>query len=156
MPQFKKILCPIDFEGNSLRALRIATELAQDRKATLHLLHVVAVPPGPEVALSFGKMEAAARIRLEKFALQKVSGKASYEVDVTTGDAGTEILLVARRLRANLIVMATHGRKGVRRLILGSVAERVLREAPCPVLTVRPQQAQPKSLSAPSKRTKKR
>ena len=80
----------------------------------------------------------------------------NYEVDVTMGDAGTEILLVARRLRANLIVMATHGRKGVRRLILGSVAERVVREAPCPVLTVRPQEAPSRSSRAPSRKPKQR
>jgi len=155
MPQFKKILCPVDFDENSLLALRIATELARERKATLYLLHVVAMPPGPEVALPFGKMEAAARTRLEKLARQKVDGKVGYEVDVAMGDPGIEVLQVAKRLRANLIVMATHGRKGVRRLILGSVAEHVLREAPCPVLTVRPQGARAMSLRTPAKRLKR-
>ena len=54
------------------------------------------------------------------------------------GDPGVEVLQLAKRLRADLIVMATHGRKGLRHLVLGSVAERVVREAPCPVLTVKP------------------
>jgi universal stress protein A len=138
MPQFKKILCPVDFDQNSLLALRLASELAQERKATLHLLHVVPMPPGPEVALPFGKMEAAARSKLEKLARQKIDRKASYEVDVMMGDPGVEVLQLARRLHADLIVMATHGRKGLRRLVLGSIAERVVREAPCPVLTVKP------------------
>jgi nucleotide-binding universal stress UspA family protein len=154
MPQFKRILCPVDFDQSSLLAVRIVSELAQEHKGTLYLLHVVAMPPGPEVALPFGKMEAAARTRLEKLARQKVDGKASYEVDVAMGDPGIEVLQVAKRLRTNLIVMATHGRKGVRRLILGSVAERVLREAPCPVLTVGPQEARALSLRTPTKRPK--
>ena len=95
MPQFKKILCPVDFDENSLLALRIATELAREGKATLYLLHVVAMPPGPEVALPFGKMEAAARTRLEKLARQKIGGKARYEVDVMLGDPGVEVLRAA-------------------------------------------------------------
>ncbi len=145
MPRFKKILCPVDFDQNSLQALRLASELAQERKATLYLLHVVAIPPGPEVALSFGKMEAAARTKLERLARRKVNGKAHYEVEVMTGDPGVELVQAANRLRANLIVMATHGRKGLRRFVLGSVAERVVREAPCPVLTVKPKAPAAKS-----------
>jgi nucleotide-binding universal stress UspA family protein len=138
MPRFKKILGPVDFDRNSLVALRLASELAQERKANLYLLHVVAIPPGPEVALPFGKMEAAARTRLERLARQRVNGKARYQVEVMTGDPGVEILQAANRWDADLIVMATHGRKGLRRLVLGSVAERVVREASCPVLTVNP------------------
>jgi len=145
MPRFDKILCPVDFDQNSLLALRLATELAQERGATLHVLHVVAMPPGPEVALPFGKMETAARTRLEKLARQKIDGKASYEVDVMMGDPGVEVLQLAKRLRADLIVMATHGRKGLRHIVLGSVAERVVREAPCPVLTIKPKSPAAKS-----------
>src|SRR5208337_1041844 len=137
MSGFNKILCPVDFDQNSLLALRLAAELALERKATLHLLHVVEMPPGPEVALPFGKMEAAARSRLEKIAHQELDDKASDQGEVMMGDPGVEVLQLAKRLRANLIVMATHGRKGLRRLVLGSVAERVVREAPCPVLTVK-------------------
>jgi universal stress protein A len=149
MLQFKKILCPIDFQQNSLFALRLGSELAQECKATLYLLHVVAMPPGPEVALPFGKMEAAARTRLEQLARRKVNGKARYEVKVMMGDPGLEVLQVAKRLGVDLIVMATHGRKGLRRLVLGSVAERVVREAPCPVLTVKPKTPAAKSSRQP-------
>jgi nucleotide-binding universal stress UspA family protein len=112
------------------------------------------MPPGPEVALPFGKMETDARSRLERLARQKVGRTARYEVEVMMGDPGIGILQVAKRLRANLIVMATHGRKGVRHLLLGSVAERVIREAPCPVLTVRPQETRATSLRTQTKRRK--
>ena len=159
MPQFRKILCPVDFDPNSLLALRLATELAQERTATLHLLHVVAMPPGPEVALPFGKMETTARTKLERLARQKVDGKVRYQVEVMMGDPGVEILQAAKRQGADLIVMATHGRKGLRHLVLGSVAEHVVREAPCPVLTVKPKTPVAKSSASrpvKSEKVKKR
>jgi universal stress protein A len=149
MPRFNKILCPVDFDPNSTLALRLASELAQERQATLHLLHVVAMPPGPEVALPFGKMETAARSRLERLARQTVNGKARYEVKVLMGDPAVEVLQAAERLRAELIVMATHGRRGLRHLILGSVAEHVVREAPCPVFTVKPKTPAPSAARQP-------
>ena len=138
MLKFKKILCPVDFDANSLVALRLASELARDRNATLRLLHVVAMPPGPEVALPFGRMEATARAKLERLARQRIRGKAAYDIDIMMGDPGVEVLLAAKRWGADVIVLATHGRKGLRHLVLGSVAEQVVREAPCPVLTVSP------------------
>ncbi len=137
MPLFKKILCPLDFDQNSLLALQVATELARERKATLDLLHVVSIPSGPEVALPFAKMEKAARTRLERLAGQKIGSKVSHRVDVSMGDPAAEIIHTAKKLDTDLIVMATHGRKGLRHLVLGSVAERVVREAPCPVLAIK-------------------
>lgn len=138
MPRFDKILCPVDFDQNSLPVLRLAAELTQERKATLYLLHVVGMPPGPEVALPFDQMEAAARAKLKKLAQRIVGRKTRYDAGVAMGDPASEVLRIAKRRRVNLIVMATHGRKGLNRLILGSVAERVVREAVCPVLTVKP------------------
>lgn len=156
MRQFKKILCPVDFDPNSLPALRLASELAQEGKATLHLLHVVAMPPGPEAALSFGKMETAARTRLEQLARTRIPDKVRYKVEVTIGDPAVEALQAAKSLQADLIVMATHGRRGLSHFVLGSVAERVVREAPCPVLTVRPQEARAMSSRTPTRRPKQR
>ena len=147
MPRFKKILCPVDFDPNSLLAMRLAAELARERKATLYLIHVLGMPPGPEVALPFGRMEMAARTRLERLARQKVGSKARYQVAIMMGDPALEVLLAAKRRGADLIVMATHGRKGLRHLVLGSVAEQVIREAPCPVLTVKPKMPAAKSSS---------
>ncbi|HUA33229.1 MAG TPA: universal stress protein [Candidatus Binataceae bacterium] len=149
MARFDRILCPVDFDANSASALRIAAGLAEERGATLHLLHVVPMPPGPEVALPFGKMETAARTKLERLAVRKLDKRVNCEIHVAIGDPGLETLQMAKRLRANLIVMATHGRRGLRRLILGSVAERVVREAPCPVLSIKPSRA---ASSAKSKR----
>jgi universal stress protein A len=113
------------------------------------------MPPGPEVALPFGKMEAAARTKLERLARQKVNGKAHYEVEVMMGDPGVEVLQAAKRLGAELLVMATHGRKGLRRLVLGSVAEHVVREASCPVLTVSPKAMPTKASQSPSRRKRR-
>jgi len=136
MLRFKKILCPVDFDQNSLLALRLATELAKERGAVLRLLHVVAVPLAPEVALPFGRMESDARIKLERLAHRRVNREVRHEVVIMMGNPGVEVLQAAKRWGADVIVMATHGRKGLRHLVLGSVAEQVLREAPCPVLTV--------------------
>ena len=140
MPRFNKILCPVDFDPNSLQALRLAGEISQERKAILHLLHVVdiAIPAKAEVTAPFDKMEAAVTSKLKRLARQKIDKRVHHELHVETGDPGGQVLDAAKRLGADLIVMATHGRKGLRRLILGSVAERIIREAPCPVLTVRP------------------
>jgi universal stress protein A len=152
MLRFKKILCPMDFDQNSLRALAVAVELAQERNATLRLLHVVPMPPGPEVAISFVKMEAEVRTSLERLARQKVKGQSRYEVEVMMGDPGVEILQTAKRRGADLIVMATHGRKGLRHFVLGSVAERVVREAPCPVLSFNPGATRAKVSRTPSRK----
>jgi nucleotide-binding universal stress UspA family protein len=138
MARFSTILCPVDFDQGAPAALRLAAELAQERKAILHVLHVVDLPPNVEVPLPFAELEARAATKLARLARGRVGAKARYRVHVTVGDPGSDVLSAARQLKAKLIVMATHGRKGLRRLILGSVAERVVREAPCPVLTVRP------------------
>ena len=141
MPRFRKILCAVDFDQNSLLALRLAAELARENKGSLEIVHVLGLPPGPEVSLPFGKMESTAKTRLERLARQKVGKTVQYRIHVMMGDPGVEILQMAKRLRSDLIVMATHGRKGLRHLVLGSVAESVIREAPCPVLTLRPKAA---------------
>ncbi len=140
MPEFKKILCPVQFDPNSFRALRLAGEMSQRQSADLYVLHVVdvAIPPKAEVTVPFDKMEVAVTTRLERLARQKIDAKIRHEIQVESGDPALKVLGAAKRLHADLIVMATHGRKGLRRLVLGSVAERVVREAPCPVLTLTP------------------
>jgi nucleotide-binding universal stress UspA family protein len=156
MPRFSRILCPVDFDANSRLALAMAAELAAERDATLHVLHVIAMPPGPEVALPYGKMEEAARTRLERLVRQQVRGRADCHLEVMMGNADVEILQAAKRRRADLIVMATHGRKGLRRLVLGSVAESVVREAPCPVLTIKPKPAPASRPTRPGTKAKAR
>jgi nucleotide-binding universal stress UspA family protein len=99
-------------------------------------------------------METAARTKLVRLARQRVNGKARYQVDVMMGDPAVEILQAAKRRGADLIVMATHGRKGLRHLVLGSVAEHVVREAPCPVLTVKPKAPAAKSSASRPMKTR--
>jgi universal stress protein A len=138
MLRFSNILCPVDFDQGSLAAITLASDIALEHDAVLHLLHVIHLHPAAEPSLSFAEAEAKARTRLEQISNQKLKTGTRFELLVVTGDAAGEILQAATRLGIDLIVMTTHGRKGFRRLVLGSVAERVVREARCPVLTVKP------------------
>ena len=133
------ILHPTDFSEYSEYALRLAAALTRDYGARLVVLHVVTpptiiygegvVPPDPQDNL------AEARERLERLAVP--GNNVSAERRFVEGDPATEILRLARDLRADLIVMGTHGRTGLRRLLMGSVAEKLVRRAPCPVLTLK-------------------
>jgi universal stress protein A len=138
---FKKILCPVDFD-HSLGALDFAIRLANQNQAALCVLHVAVIPIGaaeltnPIDTEPF--WEATARSRLEQLAKNKLEGKANYELMTASGDAALGIIQAQVNSGADLIVMATHGRSGIRHFFLGSVAEQVVREAGCPVLTIRP------------------
>ena len=138
----KNILCPIDRSPSSLQAFDRAIALARWQGARLHVLEViesVALPAG-----SVSRQHAVpneARAALEKDLRQMlVSRRASdvkVEIVMREGNVVREILAQARDSRADLVVIGSHGRGGVQRLVLGSVAEKVLRQAPCPVLTIR-------------------
>jgi nucleotide-binding universal stress UspA family protein len=135
---FTRILCPTDFEEGSLRALALATQIAAQNKAELYLLHVcpaVMIPLGGPVTESL-MAEQSARQRLEEIAARDLP-HIHHELLVTTGDAAERVINAQSALAADLIVMGTHGRAGLSRLILGSVAERIVREVSCPVLTTR-------------------
>ncbi len=141
MPRFRNILCPIDSAKNSIAALEIACELAEERGAIIHLLHVARVPSHDmDVPLPFDadpRWERAARARLEQVAREQLQGRVRYKVHVISGTPDDDVVRMAHELNAELVVMATHGRKGLSHFVLGSVAERVMREVDCPVLTVR-------------------
>jgi nucleotide-binding universal stress UspA family protein len=145
MAIFKKILCPLDFSKHSHRALDIACELARDNQASLTLLHAYAIPsyPLPEgyvlassetVAEILSKTQQAMN---EARARALASGVASVEVVMSEGAPFAEIVRAAREHKSDLIVIATHGRTGLKHALLGSVTEKVVRKAPCAVLTVR-------------------
>jgi nucleotide-binding universal stress UspA family protein len=139
----ERILCPIDFSEFSAGAAAHAGALARHYGARLTFLHVawVQVPPS-----SFGAapgpllLDEAALQALEDdvraFARPRVDPSVTTEVRVVQGATATEILEVADEMAASLIVLGTHGRSGFERLMLGSTAEKVLRKAKCPVLTV--------------------
>jgi universal stress protein A len=128
---FKKILCPIDFDEASMAALDYACDLARDQDAAVHLLHVIS---GMVPLVS----EQPARAELASLARQRVKGKVRhYEVLTRSGKPAEVINKLAEEYGVDLIVMATHGRTGAGRLLLGSVAEQVVRESARPVLTIR-------------------
>ncbi len=140
---FSKILCPIDFERDSMDALELACKLAKQSSATVYLLTVIGIPPIGATALPpvpifpNPEFEAETRRRLERLAQKKLT-KVPHEIFVASGNAGPEILNFVAARQIDLIVMGTHGYTGVKHLLLGSVAERVVRESPVPVLTVHP------------------
>ena len=152
MLSIKRILCPVDFSEFSRHALEQAVAIARSREASVTVLNVFAlapiaeaVPVGSPIAIEPARlapeMRAELRDELRSFVSPVESAGVALDIDVMDGDPAVAILKDAGRLSADLIVLGTHGRKGFERWLLGSVAERVLREAPCPVLTV-PRRAQ--------------
>jgi nucleotide-binding universal stress UspA family protein len=137
----RTILHPTDFSASSEYAFRLARALARDQVARLIVLHVgprpltalggtAAVPPQPE---EYGRAEL--EMMLRKVEAPELEDR--FERRLVFGDAVAEILRAAAGSRADLVVMGTHGRTGLGRLLIGSTAEQVLRRASCPVLTVR-------------------
>jgi nucleotide-binding universal stress UspA family protein len=136
MAGFRSIICAIDFDPNSMAALSIARRLAEQSQAKLSVVHVV--PPTDPLMISAPvvaqrRYDDARELLAE---LGRSDNNIQVETVLKTGHIAEEIMAAAHELEADLIVMATHGRTGVPRLVLGSVAERVLREAPCLVMTV--------------------
>jgi nucleotide-binding universal stress UspA family protein len=133
------ILHPTDFSERSQCALRLAAALARDYGARLIVLHVTAPPVAVygEVAVLPAGDEDNTRLEGELRQIRVPDRNVRLEHQLQTGDPVTEILAVAESASADLIVMGTHGRTGLARLLMGSVAEHVLRQARCPVLTVR-------------------
>ena len=143
---YHRILWPTDFSPLAKAALPHAVGLAAEADAELVLLHVLpslAAYATPEVsgALSVSlqrKTRVAAQRELRRLETQVKAPNIRMHTVLTEGVPFDQILRAARRLRCDLIVLATHGRTGLVHTIMGSVAENVLRRAPCPVLTVRP------------------
>lgn len=146
MIDIKTILAPTDFSNHAQAAVRFACGLAERLGATLQLLHVLpdVVPVGPEPMLVpalppeyYSDAERQSREALGKL-LDPAWGKPpAVDVAVRWGDAVDGIVAHATDQHSDLIVIATHGRSGLSHALLGSVAERIVREAPCPVLTIR-------------------
>jgi len=138
---YRKILCPIDFDQNSLRALDRALEIARHFGAAMIVVHVVPMvmelpADMPGVFQRYEEQEKAARERVAEIAASKLGGVA-YESAVYIGDIVDSILQGVEKFKPDLLVMATHGRAGFAHFFLGSVAEAVVRKASCPVLTIR-------------------
>jgi len=147
MIKMAKILYPTDFSELSTYALRYALSFAHAYQAKLHCLHVVdeayqywtamgpnSVPVGPATE----DILQSARKEMDSFAAEHFKDiEVEVITDVVLGRPFMEIIQYARKQCIDLIVLATHGRTGLSHVLLGSVAERVVRKAPCPVLTIR-------------------
>jgi nucleotide-binding universal stress UspA family protein len=145
---YRKILCPVDFDETSAQALKEAVAIAAPGGGTVCLLHVVQINPlaaqGAAEGLSAGELYDTqvefARRQLEQMVKELPAGL-KHELATEIGEPADIIVAEEKNLGADLVVMATHGRRGLKRLVLGSVAERVVRESSVPVLTIRPGQS---------------
>jgi len=144
-PTLSRMVVPTDFSASSEAALEYAKMLAERFGASLHLLHVIEQPViagGLDIyATELQRMHEAAQseaeARLARYLTAAERERLSASTEIADGHTARTIVEVARRRGADLIVMGTHGRSGVAHLLLGSVAEKVVRMASCPVLTVR-------------------
>jgi nucleotide-binding universal stress UspA family protein len=147
MPAIRRILCPLDFSLFSRHALGQGIALAREFGAEIAAFHVFSLAPVVEVLPASAAMvidpltlsasrRAALAAELREFTYEVDAGGVVIQVGVEEGDPVDAIVTRAADWPADLIVMGTHGRTGFGRLLLGSVAERVLRRATCPVLTV--------------------
>lgn len=148
MLPIKNILCPTDFSEPSYEALKAADELATHFSATLHLVNVIPVVPIVEAPIgvesaSFNvasyqqELEGQAEKSIKTLVEQKVSKGVNVVTEVLIGNAAGEVIRYTTEKNIDLIVIATHGLSGWRRFISGSVTEQIVRQAVCPVLTIR-------------------
>jgi len=141
--KLRQILVPIDFSDCSKKALEYAVPFAREHNAVLTLLYVAdpAYNVGEYGGIDYAQLEGSMREEGEKelaqMAADQLRGKVSTHTLVRLGSPAREIIEAARSLPADIIVISTHGRTGLKHVFLGSVAEHVVQRAPCPVLVVR-------------------
>jgi nucleotide-binding universal stress UspA family protein len=146
MIRLAKMLVPTDFSEDSEQAARYAVELAKRFQAEIHCVHVVDIPAdllstsayymtGPSEAF-LDQIREESKKNLETFAEKNLEG-VQVRTAFLEGSPFVEILRYARDQQIDLVVIATHGRTGLRHVLFGSVAEKVVRKAPCPVLVVK-------------------
>lgn len=142
------VLHPTDFSENSEFAFRMACALARDYNARLVLLHVMAPPmviyAGGPIPAEMWPSTDEVQEKLRK--LEEQAHRVRVESQVMEGDPVDMILRAAEETHSDVIVMGTHGRTGLGRLLMGSVAEAVIRKVPCPVLSVKPQPVRQKAI----------
>ena len=140
MYRIRKILYATDFSETAATALAYAESLAQEYQAELIIAHVI---PPPAIAYSPGSFEVfepegnKADIEAELHTVRPSNTNIPFRHLLLQGDIIHEMLKAITELNCDLVVVGTHGRKGFSRLLIGSVAEQIVRQSPCPVLTVR-------------------
>ena len=146
MNQFKKVLVAVDFSENSEYAFNYALDLSKQFGGELTIVHVLNEPanlvgfyiPNSVVFEQLNKeVEEGASSKMENFCSANMGDFKNYKTSIVSGHPYEEIIRKANETDASLIVMGTHGRTGIEHLIFGSTAERVVRSASCPVLTIR-------------------
>jgi len=143
--EIKSILFPTDFSEGSSQALQYAVDMTKKYGARLYVVHVIydiAKATGwyvPHVSMDqmYKDIEEGAKKELERFGVEELSGLKNLDRSVVMGVPHEEIINFAKKNKIDIIVMGTHGRKGIDRILFGSTAAQVVRFAPCPVLTVR-------------------
>ncbi len=144
--QIRKILCPVDFSESSEHALEYAVAFAETHQAELVLVHVMDYaaidvldyPTAFEFSSQINeKLKEISEERLSQLTETKRGEYAKVSSRLCTGTPFLELVNIARDEAVDLIVMGTHGRSGLAHVFMGSVAEKVVRKAPCPVLTVK-------------------
>jgi nucleotide-binding universal stress UspA family protein len=144
-PDIKKILVPIDFSDYSKSALKYAVNFCKNCQAEMFLIYVVEpviYPPDfsmGQIAIPSvnAEWDERARQELDKLAKEQIPSSVPVKTIIKTGKPFIEIIETAGELDIDLIIIATHGRSGVEQILFGSTAEKVVRKAPCPVLTLR-------------------
>jgi nucleotide-binding universal stress UspA family protein len=139
----KRILCPTDFSEAAVQAFSNAVEIALHNEAEIYLVHVLPAlltdGGASTVMVSLPEYERLLqpKQRMEEMARPLLAKGLKVETLITRGDPASEIVKIAKRKAVDIIVIATHGKTGWRHLAFGSVAEKVVRTASCPVLSIR-------------------
>ena len=142
MIEFENILCPTDFSESAENAFNYAISLARKYGAKIHLLHVVepftyTTEFGLDYSAQYREIEVYAKKLLDESVESFKKNNLDVEGTLLLGRPFVEIIKFAEQKKVSLIVMGTHGRTGIEHALLGSVAEKVVRKSPCPVLTVK-------------------
>jgi nucleotide-binding universal stress UspA family protein len=135
----RKVIAPVDFSDESFAAVKLSLQLVANY-SDLTIVHVLRELPAGEPGETWGTIDRDSRVRHATQAVRERLEGGNYkdvQIDVLFGDAGLEIANLAERKGAGMIVLSSHGRTGIKRLLIGSVAERVVRLAHCPVLVLR-------------------
>lgn len=158
--EFKKVLCPVDLSAFSLDGLKLAVKMAESSGAVLDILHVIHNPfdeiymgeitqTDPALIDVYASepqrrakillaTEEHSEVLLKQFCHEYVQHYGKVRYHIRRGDPFEAILEATEDLLTDLVVLATHGRTGLKRLVIGNVAEKIVRHAPCPVLTIKP------------------
>jgi nucleotide-binding universal stress UspA family protein len=146
MKEFKKILFPIDFSESTPKILPYVLSMSQTFGGTVYLLYVVRDlkyltsfhVPHPSLDLIEKEIAENSAKMMEKVCEEDLQGCPRFVKKILVGDAASEIIRYATEEKVDLIIMGTHGRKGLEKALFGSVAEKVVKNSPVPVLTVNP------------------